>query len=213
MNLGCACSESCGGATVTTRVTCCSFRFEGSCRRFVQGQSDVCCPERHQKYRRRGAPARCRRDRIARPGAGGGGPRRQPRISKVRVEVAEQLGNGSRRRKNTVPKLPRRLPRKQAIVTSNGKQMSVWPGSTSSRSCAAPASLTAGMSYDDGTSDGLQPLLVGVLSVRWTYASGDVTFVSTGKPAQCGGGDVRVACEPIGPARAVCDCRRRPLDV
>jgi urate oxidase len=31
---------------------------------------------------------------------------------------------------------------------------------------------------DDGTTDGLQRLLVGTLSARWTYSSADVTFRS-----------------------------------
>ena len=29
---------------------------------------------------------------------------------------------------------------------------------------------------ESGASDGLQPLLVGALAVRWTYTSGDITF-------------------------------------
>jgi urate oxidase len=104
---------------------------------------------------------------------------RQPRFARVRVEIAEQRwqrleAGGKMQAQMFLVGSPEE---RTAIVTSNGKQMSVVSGIdqlTLMRSAGfAPGRHT---DTDDGTSDGLQPLLVGVLSARWTYASGDVTF-------------------------------------
>lgn len=68
-----------------------------------------------------------------------------------------------------------------AIVTSNGPMMSVVAGIDGltvmrSGGFAPPRRSSATLPDDTGASDHLQPLLVGVLSARWTYTSGDITF-------------------------------------
>ena len=159
-----------------------SFRFEGEfAAAFVQGQADGLLPGEtiknivHRAARRYGA------DEIESLALALAAQviERQPRISKVRVEVAEQRwqrleAGGKTQAQTFVVGSPEE---RTAIVTSNGKQMSVVAGIdqlTLMRSAGfAPARHT---DTDDGTSDGLQPLLVGALSVRWTYTSGDVTF-------------------------------------
>ena len=66
---------------------------------------------------------------------------------------------------------------KTTAITSNGRQVAVVSGvdglSLMRSSGFAPA---AGRPPDDGTSDGLQRLLVADLTARWTYSSPDVTF-------------------------------------
>lgn len=159
-----------------------SFRFEGEfASAFVQGQTDGLLPGEtiknivHKAARRYGAAeieelALALATQVV---------ERQPRISKVRVEIAEvqwqRLEAGGKTQAQTfVVGSPEE---RTAIVTSNGKQTSVVSGIdqlTLMRSAGfAPARHT---DTDDGASDGLQPLLVGVLSVRWAYTSGDVTF-------------------------------------
>lgn len=68
---------------------------------------------------------------------------------------------------------------KTVAVTSNGRQIAVVSGidqlSIMRTAGFAPARREG---TDDGTSDGLQRLLVGTLSARWTYGSSDVTFRS-----------------------------------
>lgn len=159
-----------------------SFRFEGEfVAAFVQGQSDGLLPGEtiknivHAAARRHGA------DEIEALALALAAEviERQPRISKVRVEIAEtrwqRLEAGGKTQAQTF--LLGSPEERTAIVTSNGKQMSVVSGIdqlTVMRSAGfAPPRQT---DKDDGKSDGLQPLLVGVLSVRWTYTSGDVTF-------------------------------------
>jgi urate oxidase len=67
---------------------------------------------------------------------------------------------------------------KTAAVTSNGKQSAVVSGidglSVMRTAGFAPPSELA---LEDGATDGLQRLLVGGLTVRWTYSSVDVTFL------------------------------------
>jgi urate oxidase len=64
-----------------------------------------------------------------------------------------------------------------AAVTSNGEQVSVVAGIDQClvmrSSGFIPARRAPG---DDGVDDGLAPLVVGDLSVHWTYATPDVTF-------------------------------------
>ncbi len=66
---------------------------------------------------------------------------------------------------------------KTAAITSNGKQVAVVSGidglSVMRTAGFAPPDTEA---TDDGTTDGLQRLLVGGLTARWTYSSSDVTF-------------------------------------
>ncbi|MEO5897272.1 MAG: hypothetical protein ABIS06_16395 [Vicinamibacterales bacterium] len=104
---------------------------------------------------------------------------RQPRISRVRVEVAERrwqrLEAGGKAQAQTF--VSGSAERRTAVVTSNGKQVSVVAGiedlSIMRSSGFTPSERAAD---DDGAHDGLQRLLVGDLSARWTYTSGDVTF-------------------------------------
>jgi urate oxidase len=107
---------------------------------------------------------------------------RQQRITRVRVELTEQpwhrleAGGKAQGQAFVAGSTEQRL----AIITSNGPQTSVVAGIdhlTIMRSAGfAPQRGPETASDDTGLSDGLQPLLVGDLSVRWTYTSGDVTF-------------------------------------
>lgn len=160
-----------------------SFRFEGEfAAAFVQGQSDGLLPGEtiknivHAAARRHGA------DEIESLALALAAQviERQPRITRVRVEIAEQRwqrleAGGKMQAQMFVVGSPEE---RTAIVTSNGEQVSVVSGIdqlTLMRS-AGFAGRRADTDADDGTTDGVQPLLVGVLSARWTYASGDVTF-------------------------------------
>ena len=159
-----------------------SFRFEGEfAAAFVQGQADGLIPGEtiknivHAAARRHGA------DEIESLGLALAAHvlERQPRISRVRVEIAEQRwqrleAGGKTQAQTFAVGSPEE---RTAIVTSNGRQTSVVAGIdqlTLMRSAGFGSRRRA--DADDGTSDGMQPLLVGVLSARWTYTSGDVTF-------------------------------------
>lgn len=104
---------------------------------------------------------------------------RQPRISRVRVEIAEsrwqRLEAGGKAQAQTF--VSGSAERRTAVVTSNGKQVSVVAGvedlSIMRSAGFAPSDRLAD---EDGAHDGLQRLLVGDLSAHWTYTSGDVTF-------------------------------------
>ena len=159
-----------------------SFRFEGEfAAAFVQGQSDGMLPGEtiknivHAAARRHGA------DEIESLGLELAAQviERQPRIAKVRVEISEKrwqrLEAGGKVQAQTF--LVGSPEERTAIITTNGKQMSVVAG-IDQLTVMRSAGFAPGrhVDKDDGTTDGLQPLLVGVLSVRWTYASGDVTF-------------------------------------
>lgn len=104
---------------------------------------------------------------------------RQPRISRVRVEVAERrwqrLEAGGKAQAQTF--VSGSAERRTAVVTSSGKQVSVVAGieELSVMRSAGFAPIEPAEA-DDGAHDGLQRLLVGDLSARWTYTSGDVTF-------------------------------------
>jgi urate oxidase len=107
---------------------------------------------------------------------------RQPSVTRVRVDVSEQpwlrveAGGKARAQAFVSGSAEQRM----ASITSNGSQVSVIAGIDDlllMRSAGfAPARRTADIPDDTGTSDGLQPLLVGALSARWSYTSGDVTF-------------------------------------
>ena len=108
---------------------------------------------------------------------------RQSSLTRVRVEVAEQpwqrLEAGGKAQSQTF--LSGSSEQRVAFITTNGAKTSVVAGIDHlmlMRSAGfAPARRSADEIPDDtGASDHLQPLLVGALSARWTYTSGDVTF-------------------------------------
>lgn len=159
-----------------------SFRFEGAfAAAFVEGNSDGLLPGETIKNIVHAAARRQGGDEIESLGLALAAQvlERQPRITKLRVEIVEQRwqrleAGGKTQAQTFVVGSPEE---QTAVVTSSGRQISVVSGIdqlTLMRSAGfAPPRRS---DTDDGTSDGLQPLLVGVLSVRWTYASGDVTF-------------------------------------
>ena len=100
-------------------------------------------------------------------------------ITRVRVEITERSwtrmdAGGKPQGQAFVAGTPEL---KTAVVTSNGTQTAVVSGidglSVMRTAGFAPAGAPGN---DDGASDGLQRLLVGGLTVRWTYVSSDVTF-------------------------------------
>ena len=164
-----------------------SFRFEGDfATAFLEGQSDGLLPGEalknlvHVAARAHGAQdiesfgLALASDVFA----------RQPRITRVRVEISEQpwlrVEAGGKAQPQTF--LSGSRERRLAVVTSNGRQVSVVAGIQDLRvlrsaGFAPPRRRGPGDDADaDGASDGLQRLLVGDLSARWTYTSGDVTF-------------------------------------
>jgi urate oxidase len=159
-----------------------SFRFEGDfAAAFRDGRSDVLVPGEalknltHRMAREHGTVeieefglALCERVLSG-----------HPLITKARVEITEgswsRLDAGGKSQGQAfVAGGPER---KTATVTSNGTQVAVVSGIehlTLMRTAGfAPATREES---DDGRTDGLQRLLVGSLSARWTYASADVTF-------------------------------------
>ena len=105
--------------------------------------------------------------------------RRQPEITRVRVEISEQpwqrLEAGGKAQAQAF--LRGSGERRTAVVTSNGRQVSVVAGIQHlaiMRSAGFAPSVRA--NCDDGTSDGLPRLVIGELSARWTYTRGDVAF-------------------------------------
>lgn len=108
-----------------------------------------------------------------------------PPVTRVRVEITEETwsrldAGGKAQGQAFMAGSPEQ---KTAIVTSNGKQVAVVSGvdrlSLMRTVGFAPRAATA---VDDGRADGLQRLLVGALSARWTYTSAAVTF----KPYRAG---------------------------
>src|SRR5262249_49826544 len=104
-----------------------------------------------------------------------------PLITRARVEITEQSWNrleagGKVQGQAFVAGGPEL---KTVAITSNGQQTAVVSGieqlSMMGTAGFAPARRDA---HDDGSTDGLQRLLVGALSARWTYATSDVTFQS-----------------------------------
>jgi urate oxidase len=106
-----------------------------------------------------------------------------PRVSRARVEISEQpwtrleVGGKAQGQAFASGSSERRT----AAITSNGKQVAVVSGidglTIMRTSGLAPARTRPGDDADaSGVTDGLQPLLVAVLSARWTYTSADVTF-------------------------------------
>ena len=104
-----------------------------------------------------------------------------PAITLARVEITEKswtrLEAGGRPQGQTfmagTPEL------KTTAITSNGRQVAVVSG-VDELSLMRTAGFTPPPHAlaEDGTTDGLQRLLVGALTARWTYSSSDVTFRS-----------------------------------
>jgi urate oxidase len=66
--------------------------------------------------------------------------------------------------------------RRLAIITTNGAQTAVVAGISDLTMMRTAGFAPPTPATDDGVDDGQQPLLVGTLSARWTYTTGDVTF-------------------------------------
>lgn len=99
-----------------------------------------------------------------------------PRITRVRVEIAEQPwmrmeGGGKAQGQAFIASGPEQ---RTATVTSNGRQTAVVSG-IDQMLVMRTAGFVPARGADD-LSDRLQPLVVGALSAKWTYSSGDVTF-------------------------------------
>jgi urate oxidase len=105
---------------------------------------------------------------------------RQPRITRARVEIAEERWQRLEAGGKPQPQVFVRGngERRIASVTSNGTKVSVVAGieGLSVLRTAGFAPPRSSEDDDDGFADGLQRLLVGELTARWTYTSGDVTF-------------------------------------
>jgi urate oxidase len=158
-----------------------SFRFEGDFEpAFVDGRADGLLPGEtiksltHKTTREHGAREleelglTLAEEVLARQG----------RIARVRVELTEQpwrrLEAGGRpQAQSFVADSPEQ---RFAVITSNGTQTSVVGGIGQLTVMRSAGFTPAGRSDESGASDGMQPLLVGALSVRWTYTSGDITF-------------------------------------
>jgi urate oxidase len=103
-----------------------------------------------------------------------------PRVTRARVEIAEQpwsrLEIGGKAQGQAF--LTGTPERRTAAVTSNGRQIAVVSGleHLTLMRTAGLAPSRRGNADSSGIDDGLQRLLVGTLSARWTYTSADVTF-------------------------------------
>jgi urate oxidase len=103
-----------------------------------------------------------------------------PRVTRARVEIAEQpwsrLEVGGKAQGQAF--LTGTPERRTAAVTSNGRQVAVVSG-LENLTLMRTAGLAPSRRRDadaSGIDDGLQRLLVGTMSARWTYTSADVTF-------------------------------------
>jgi urate oxidase len=102
------------------------------------------------------------------------------RVSRVRVEVAEQpwmrtVIGGKAQGQSFILGGPEQ---RTATVTSNGDQTAVVAGIEQLVLMRTAGFLATpqGRRSDDGSEDAVQPLLVGSLFARWTYANPEVTF-------------------------------------
>lgn len=102
-----------------------------------------------------------------------------PAITRTRIEITEQawtrLDAGGRAQGQAFmaagsPEL------KTTAVTSNSRQVAVVSGLKALHVMRTSGFTPRDLERDDGRADGLQRLLVGELSARWTYSSPDVTF-------------------------------------
>jgi urate oxidase len=108
---------------------------------------------------------------------------RQSSVTRIRVDLIEQPWQRVEAGGKAQPQafLASSPEQRLATITTNGTQISVVAGLDHlmlmrSSGFAPPRRSGAEIPDDTGASDGLQPLLVGALSARWTYTSGDVTF-------------------------------------
>ena len=107
---------------------------------------------------------------------------RQPRMTRVRFELTEhpwhRLEAGGKAQAQAF--LATTPEQRLAVVTSNGTRAAVVAGIgelTLMRSAGLmPPRPRPDAEDESGVSDRFQPILVGSLSVRWTYTSGDITF-------------------------------------
>lgn len=102
-----------------------------------------------------------------------------PQITRVRVELTEstwaRLDAGGKPQGQAFTSGTSE--RKTAFVTSNGERTAVVGGIDDlALMRTAGFAPDARLADDHGRDDGLQRLLVGTLTVRWTYTSPDVTF-------------------------------------
>ena len=159
-----------------------SFRFEGEfSSAFIEGDAGSLLPGEtvknmvHSAVRTHGAqPLESLGLALAHDAL-----QRQARITRVRIELAEQpwqrIEAGGKAQGQTFVRGSGE--RRTVVVTSNGRQVSVVSGI---QGLAIMRSAGFGPARpdesDDGSTDGVPRLLVGELSARWTYTSGDVTF-------------------------------------
>lgn len=101
-----------------------------------------------------------------------------PRITRTRVEITERawlrLDAGGRPQGRAFT--AGGLDVNTAVITGNGAQSSVVAGIDDLSLMRTAGFARPDASEGDGADDGTQHLLVGTLSARWTYTSGDVTF-------------------------------------
>ena len=154
-----------------------SFRFEGDfAAAFREGRADGLVPGEaiknlvHRTAREHGSE----RSKNSASRSAIGYSTGHPAITRARVEITEKswtrLDAGGRPQGQTfmagTPEV------KTAAVTSNGRKVAVVSGLDAlSLMRTAGFAPPPGGHVDDGTTDGLQRLLVGALSARWTYSS------------------------------------------
>jgi len=159
-----------------------SFRFEGEfSSAFIEGEAEGLLPGEtvknmvHATVRAQGAqPLEKLALALAHEAL-----QRQTRITRVRVEVAEQpwqrIEAGGKAQGQTFVRGSGE--RRTAVVTSNGRQISVVAGIQGLAIMRSAGFVPArAAEHEDGADDGIPRLIVGELTARWTYTSGDVTF-------------------------------------
>jgi urate oxidase len=104
--------------------------------------------------------------------------KQHPAITLAKVEITEQawtrLDAGGRPQGQAFVAGSAEV--KTAAVTSNGRQVAVVSGLDALNVMRTAGFTPASVGADDGVNDGVQRLLVGQLSAKWTYSSADVTF-------------------------------------
>ena len=154
-----------------------SFRFEGSFdAAYLEGRSDAVLPGETVKNLVHGVVRELGGGEIETLGLGlcSAVLSRQPRLYRVRVDIEEERWQRLEAGGKAQPQvfLGGSGERRTASVVSNGQQVSVIAGLDE---LTVMRSAGFGPARGDSRED-LQPLLVGILSARWTYTSGDVTF-------------------------------------
>jgi urate oxidase len=154
-----------------------SFRFEGSFdAAFLEGRTDAVIPGEAVKSLVHAVVRELGGGEIETLGLGlcAAVLARQPQLTRVRVEIEEERWQRLEAGGKAQPQvfLGGSGERRTAIVVSNGQQVSVIAGVGDLNVMRSGG---FGSARDDVRED-LQPLLVGTLSARWTYTSGDVTF-------------------------------------